>query len=509
VVKVVKQIYIYLAITVLFFVGCGSEKKDSTVKMKEINYLIPDGVDFSRSKGSDAYLMSLKDTQEVAGFVQEVGLAKESTKNVSTLRSAKILQKSIDSAYNSLQRDNTIVSNVSLLSSQSLQSPYAYTIAHYQLRTYNDMQPMELAGDLVGIITKKNLENKPKTKKETITARNFRLVVIYGDLNGSTYYLISVVPDNIYDTHEGKISEIMNGARVSNKGIKLHSKSEKFVVKSSNKKVDFLFVVDDSGSMSNDQQALSRAALDFTKEISNSGLSYRSSIITTSDGIQNIDGDANRILKDVGIIKNDDTLLQSKLVAGSNGSSTETGIWNAERALQSKTLGDSSNGVVTALGMPQKDTSMSVIIISDEPSQYTSRSSKSFDTAKNLFTNRKIKVYTIIDTSDNTHSQYDELSMATSAMYADINNKDLDGTLNFTIIMKQIAQDAGGIASLVTLAHSAAEIDKVQIDGKTIPYDTVKGYTYIQASKSIIFHGIEFSEKSKKITITVKYKYYQ
>jgi len=506
----IKQIYMLLAITILIFVGCSSDKKENTVKMKKINYLIPEGVDFSRSKGSDTYLMSLKDTRDVAGFLQEMNLNKESTKDASRLKSAKILQKSMDSVYNELQHDSTIIRDVSLLSSQSLQSPYAYTIAHYQLRTYSDIQPTELVGKLVGIITKKNLENEPKANKEIESARNFRLVVINGDLNGTNYYLVSVVPEKIYNTHEGKISKIMNGARVSQKSIKLHAKLEKFVVKSSNKKVDFLFVVDDSGSMSDNQNALSHAAADFTKEMSTSGLSYRSSIITTSSGIQGLDGDANRILKDGGIIENDDTLLQNKLVAGTHGSNTETGIWNAEQALQSKTLGDSSNGVVTELGMPKKDTSMSVIIISDERSQYTSRSSgKKFNPSDNLFTNRNIKVYSIIDTGDNKRSQYDELSMATSAMYADINNKDLDGTLNFTIIMKQIAQDAGGISSLVTLAYASADIDKVEVNGKAIPYNTVKGYTYIQASKSIVFHGIEFPENSDNIMINVKYRYYK
>jgi len=504
-----KTISILLATTMLLFVGCGSETKKGTVKMQEINYLIPEGVDFFRSKGSDTYLMSLKGTQDVAGFLEEVGLAEESTKNVSVLKSAKILRKSIDNAYNNLRSDNTIVSSVSLLSTQSLQSPYAYTIAHYQLRTYNDMQPMELAGELVGIITKKELEKKPEVKKDAVSTRNFRLVVTYGDLDGSTYYLISVVPENMYGSHEGKISEIMNGARISHKGIKLHGNTEKFVVQSNNKKVDFLFVVDDSGSMSDNQDALSRAALDFTKEISSSGLSFRSSIITTSSGANDLNGDANRIIRETGIIENDNALLRSKLVAGSNGSNTETGIWNAEQVLKSKALGDSSDGVVTTLGMPQKDGAMSVIIVSDEPSQYTSRSSKTFNPSINLFINRNIKVYSIIDTSENASSQYDELSMATGGIYADINNRDSNGDLDFSIIMKQIAQDAGGISSLATLAYPAAEIDNVKINGKNIPYDTTKGYTYRQSSKSIVFHGVKFPEDSENITIDVEYKYYE
>lgn len=364
------------------------------------------------------------------------------------------------------------------------------------------MNPKELAAELISIITNIELENKPKINEKAITARNFRVVVTYGDLDGSRYYLVTVVPESAYGIHENKINKIMNGARVSQRGTKIHNKSEKFVVKSSNKKVDFLFVVDDSGSMSDNQQALSRAALDFTKEMSTSGLSYRSAIITTGSGIGTINGEANRILSEVGIIEHNDVLLRSKLIAGSNGSNTETGIWNAEQSL-------TSNGTVTHLGMPKKDTSMSVIIISDEKSQYRSRANKSFNTSNNLFVKRNIKVYTIINTGLNRISQYDDLSMATSAMFADINNRDLNGTLNFTTIMKQIAQDAGGLSSLIKLEFPAANINKVEVDGKNIPYDSVKGYTYIQASKSIVFHGIKFNKDKEDIKIKVNYKYNQ
>lgn len=510
--KMKKLVNILLFSSILLFVGCESEKKSATVKtveMQDIQYLAPNGVDFVHVKNSDTYLMSLRESKEVGGFLQEVGSAKQKTKNMSILRSAKILRKSVDKVYDNLKKDNTIVSSISLLSSQSLQSPYGYTISHYQLRTHNDMQPMELSGELVGIMTNKALSDKPKAKKGAATSRNFRLVVIYGDIGGSTYYLASVVPEDIYGKHEGKINEIMNGARVSKKGTKLNSNTEKFEVKSNNNKVDFLFVVDDSGSMGDDQDALSRAALDFIQEMSTSSLSYRASIITTGNGIGSLGGNANRILREVGIIESDDELLRSRLVAGSNGSSTETGIFNAERALQSTASGDNTDGVVTTLGMPQQGSTMSVIILSDEPSQYRSRASRNFNPANNLFTKRNMKVYTIIDTEDNSHSQYDDLSMATNGMYADINNQDLNGTLNFTIIMKQIAQDAGGLASQISLAHSAAHIDKVEINGKSIKYSTTNGYTYVQASKAIVFHGIEFSKKSKNITIKVKYRYYQ
>ena len=513
----VKITNILMSTIVLFLVGCGGKGGSGShvVKMNSLSYLSPQGVNFLKVKGSNTNLISLKDTKEVAGFIQEIDSNEKDTKYLRksqdtkvfyALKSAKILQKSIDNSYQNMQQDNTIISDVSLLSTQNFQLPYAYTIAHYSLTTYEDMQPMVLSGALVDIITKKKLKDEIKPKKDILSASEFRIMVVYGNLNGSAYYLVSVVPEDLYIENESKLSEIMNGARIAQAGIKLQKDEKHFTLKSSNKKADFLFVIDDSGSMSDNQAALSRAAQDFTNEMNTSALSFRTSIITTGNGIGSINGEACRILKKVGIIKKNNALLRSKLVAGSNGSSTETGIWNAEQALQSKSLGDSKDGVVTDLGMPAKGSSMSVIILSDEESQYPDRANKKFKPADNLFVDRNIKVYTIINTSYNSASQYDDLSIATGGIFADINHRDTSGNLNFSVIMKQIAQDAGGISSLVTLDHPAANIDKVKINGHEISYSTTNGYTYIQSSKSIVFHGIEFSKK--EIKIDVKYSYY-
>lgn len=285
-------------------------------------------------------------------------------------------------------------------------------------------------------------------------------------------------------------------------------------------KMDFLFVVDDSGSMSDDQDALSEAANDFTREMKNSGVNYRSAIITTSSGISDKEsGDANRILQDVGIIENNETRLKNNLVLGTRGSNTETGIYNAEQALQSSVKGDEEDGSVTALGMPQKDADLSVIIISDEPSQYRYRSNRNdFNVSNNLFTKRGITVYALIEnlsgyrnTSGNLDeynlSQYDDLVDATGGIYADIKSTDANGSLDFSNIMHKIARDAGGVASQFSLKNWVTIITEVKVSEKSILNNAVNGYTYNQANKSIVFHGTALPEANS--TVTIEYKFYK
>jgi hypothetical protein len=279
---------------------------------------------------------------------------------------------------------------------------------------------------------------------------------------------------------------------------------------------DFLFVVDDSGSMSDNQNALAKAAEQFTAEMNTSGIAYRSAIITTGSGADS-NGSAISILNRVGIIENNDTLLKKELVAGTNGSPIETGIWNAEQVLkEANATAGTPAGAVTALGMPKKGASLSVIIISDEDSQYTSRSGAvDFNVSDNLFIDRSIRVYSIVSADynyygtgfdDDNSSQYDDLSIATGGIFSDIDNKDANATLDYSAIMKTIATDAGGTTSSFVLAHPAAVINKVTIDGTEVLPDTQNGYTYIQSSKAIVFHGTALP--SNGAVIVVEYEYY-
>jgi hypothetical protein len=502
-------------VTILgMIIGCGSEDTNSepeqeTVTIGKITYLVPEGVEKIDAEitGADATMMKSGTNEEVAGFIQRV-----TSNTVATKLNKQLMRKGVDNVYTQLINDGTTISNISLISSQTFQIPYVFTIAQYNLVTVDPMSPLDLAGKIVNSIAGGSANGFPLANANAPIETQFRLVLLYAEYEGEAFYIAVVVPENSYNEYQTKTSNITNGANVAPTGKTLTNMTQNFTGSSGSGQADFLFVVDDSGSMSDNQNALSQAASDFTSEISNSGLQYRSAIITTSDGADNANsGDAYRILRDVGIIENNDSLLAQSLVAGTWGSGTETGIWNAEQALLSTTLGDSTDGAITLAGMPKDaQTTLSVIILSDESSQYTSRAGygNDFNVSSSLFIDRNIKVYGVIQTDQNDYSQYDDLATETGGIYADIDNINATtGNLDFSAIMTQIAQDAGGAASSFVLPHAAASIDSVTVNGTAISQDATNGWTYIQSSQSIIFHGTSIPQNGD--TIIVNYKYYQ
>jgi hypothetical protein len=488
-----------------FVVGCGGG--DTIIDMGVLEYVVPSSVTVTDDTISGVSAKMLEaDDGKAAGFVQWDDSTQAAAKYASPAQKFSAMKNSIDELAKTIKADGTWVGNLSLVAMQAFTTPFDFSIAQYKLTSVVAMSPMEVSSSIVKTLSNGTATGFPVADPNAPAETAHRLFLMYGQYKGVVFYVAFVIPESLFSQYEIVANQVTTGARVNEGGKTTTSKDETFTQqKAGGGSADFLFVVDDSGSMSDDQDALSQAAKDFTAEMSNSGVSYRSAIITTGDGIDDIAaGRANRILNQVGIIENNDTLLKEKLVAGTSGSCTETGILNAEHALYSKAKGDSTDGSVTKKGMPANNAAMSVIILSDEESQYTSRSGgTTFDTTNNLFTKRNIKVYGIINT--NYAGQYDALAMATGGKYSSIENRDSNGNLDFSDIMRQIAQDAGGAASSFVLANPYVSITNVTVDGAVVTNNATNGWTANQPANSIVFHGTAIPVAGATIVVTYTY----
>jgi len=524
-----KKFSLYSLLTILsisIIVSCGGGSSNTDTNTQDTNTPIGEKVDIgtvsyhvpSNAKvvetnitGTNAKIVVSGDTSQVSGFVQEISTTTTAAKNSTFL--ARI-QGNLADAETAV-RDANYTDTVSMLTTQSFQTPYPFTIAQYKLVTKSGIKPLDLAGEILNTLAGGGVTGLPIADANSTEDTNFRFVLLYATYEGTTFYIAVVIPESQYNQFEVIVNAILNASNMTQQGATLQSATQNFTYTVGSGKADFLFVVDDSGSMSDNQDALAKAAKDFTSEMSNSGLLYRSAIITTGYGADdNESGNAYRILRAYGIIENNNTLLEQQLVAGTSGSLTETGIWNAEQALQSIAHGDTKDGGVTAVGMPKTGASLSVIIISDEDSQYTSRSGYvEFNVSDNLFIDRNITVYAIISKGysytnqfdEYNMSQYDDLALATHGIYADIDNRDANNTLDYSDIMKQIAKDAGGTSSSFVLANPAASITEVKVNNIVVVADAVNGYTYLQASNSIVFHGTAIPADGATIEVTYNY----
>lgn len=294
---------------------------------------------------------------------------------------------------------------------------------------------------------------------------------------------LTVTPSELGKTYAPIVNQITDTGNILAKGTTLTRITDEFSGQAGGGSADFLFVVDNSGSMGNEQQALSDAADAFIAAMDSSGLDYQAGVITTDDST----------LRGTGFTS-DATQFKIDVIPGTNGSSKESGIYFSEIALQSTTVGDTTDGSVTLAGYPRDDSKLSVIYLSDEPNSYRAGD---FDPTQNLFLARGYTVYAIINENSRLSGQYDDLADNTNGFTADIDNTTL-----FPEIMNNIAQAAGGASSWYALTKPPlSSTIEVTVDGIIIRSSTLNGWSYSVAANSILFHGDAVPEEDTNVAV--------
>jgi len=491
----------------MMFIGCSDSDDNgsntganNSSQVGENAFLAPEGVKIEGTAGNGKVLaMSAGKSQEVGGFVAEgqntdqafapSSELKRSTQNASMLVAARI----------AIASDRANISNIATLTEQTFTAPIRFTIGEYQVTTARPMAALDLVGYILTDVT--NYTGMPVASSTAPTSSNFRVsmvVVLYG---GQYYYIVSAVPDTLYSQYGAIAGSMVSGNNMTQRNVFISTKTDTFTGTTAATSADFLFVIDDSGSMSGEQSAISDAAAAFGTAIANSGLNYHIAIISTSNGIDDVTTDtgsyvATRVLNKIGIIDNNITALKNNLVMGTSGeSSPETGIYNAEAALKRTGI------LTTKYQFPRPSTALSIIILSDEPSQYTRKSGGvAFDVNNNLFVQKNYKVYSFVDLNNN--GQFSSLATATGGFSADLQN-----IVGYPSIMSRIAQEAGGAASAFKLTESNVKrVRKVTVNGATVTEAILDGWKYNVASNAIQFFGSAIPTGGDKIEVTYDYE---
>ena len=519
------------AILVTFlYTGCGNGASglDTAaftphVDLRNLTYFIPENITTEDTEPIDSQTQILTSlgNQEVSGFVYDAGLQQVDAN--STLNLGEKLNE-----YVKKIRGSELTTQISNLTMRDYGATRGYIVAQYQLRTARSLSPLNVTAELLKLLTDNTQEITLHEKSTAPQDSKFRLRLIVGKIKNRLYYTLSLTPEDLARQNSLLLEHMVNNANIGpNPGV-LRNEHEAIIYERSGESnmTDFIFMVDDSGSMGDDQEAIRNAGEDFGDVIENFGLDYTISILTTSCGTSDDDSctyDYNgttfnwasydRVINEIGIIHNDIDLFKQHIVVGTQGSPQETGIYNAEAAL-------GENGILHQYGIPREDASQVMIIISDEPSQYESKSGGDpFDPKHNIFIDNDMLVYAIIEPDEDNEtglvigydlanqSQYDDLAQQTGGLLANIKNRDENGDLDFSSIMQIIAQDASEANSAVRL-HRAAIINRhtlVKINGVPIPQSQERGWTYSQSLKALIFHGNAKPHKGDRIEVVYQY----
>ena len=369
----------------------------------------------------------------------------------------------------------------------------ACAVGRYSMALENATSPTDLTRalvELVGLsVDPGALGSFPDGLPDEVLAAlyEFRLSVCFYSPD-DVVVLVSLVVDAVKEQYEAVTSGVTDGTNVGEADAMREQQTDEFVGTGAGGLADFLFVIDNSGSMGDEQDALSQAASDFISVVTNSGLDFQIGTVTTD----------RQTLRGVGYT-NDTTQFQDDARPGTGGNGTESGIYWAERSLLSTALGDAEDGSSTLAGYPRTGASMSVVMLSDEPDQYSRYASSTFDPNSNLFIDRSYPVYSIIN--EGSPGDYDDLALATGGSVASI-----DDITQFPAIMNAIATNAGGAASLFQLSETPiSSTIVVTVDGVSLAEDSTNGWQYVSGSNSIVFRGD--AVPSEGVEILVSYQY--
>ncbi len=432
--------------------------------------------------------------RDMAGFVAERPALQDGS-------SAKELADSLESKLNSsnAREDGTLASlfKFSLISEQTYVGLGAVT-KRIALDFSQAISPTDLSRSLAGLLgtltETGNIRSWPSARSDEPSSLSYSLylTVIYLNQN-QVVVMASVSPEELSEDYAHLLRSSTTPTNITQIGAATENVAESFIAEGGGGKADFLFVVDDSGSMGGEQQAVRDAAEIFSTTMASSGLDFEIATITTGSTVQFLDTN-----QDGGFTSNLEE-FKNDVTPGTGGSGIETGIYNAEQSLLSSAAGDENDGIVTVAAHPRQDANLSIVILSDEASQYTSRSPGriTFDPNNNLFIDRGYRVYSIVNTYDNPSSQYDDLSNSSGGSVADIRNTD-----QFPEIFSEIATLAGAASSRYNLSFTPIEgTIEIRVNGKSVARSNKNGWQYVIGSNGILFKGSSIPETNQRVSI--------
>ncbi|WP_330959762.1 DUF7151 family protein [Photobacterium sp. 53610] len=419
---------------------------------------------------------------ELVGFVAERGALNQGT------TAEQILQSMVNAVSNNLPSAGDHIDQYSqtILDGGDVSASYNITLTSSMLPT-NLLQIMlqQMAVNQIGGSTD---ALTPASTEVAATDFQFDIVVSYSQAADSLIITATLVGKN----NAGRYADVISATTSENisaaLGSTLELQADWFrAVEQTTSKADFLFVIDNSGSMSDEQNKLSSMTQSFINTIGASGIDFKVGTITTDSDV----------LRGTGFTS-DVNQIETDFIPGIYGSGNERGIYFSEKAL------DPVQGTVTLAGYPRVGASLSVVIVSDEPSHYGS-SPQPFDPSQNLFVDNGYRVYAIVKPGDASLSQYDDLAVSTLGKVLNIDQISEYDSFMSTVANNAGATSAGYKLSLAATHQILSSSLAVKVDGVDVPRSTSDGWQYYPLSESVVFTGTAIPPVGAQIYIAYQY----
>lgn len=297
-----------------------------------------------------------------------------------------------------------------------------------------------------------------------------------------------------------------------------------------NAKVDFLWAVDDSGSMASSQTAVSRAGSLFAQRLATAGLDWRAAGVSAGYNLNNCSNGCTRTFTNDGTLMTRWFTAGDALVFGTGGSATEQTLGSARKTFMNDLLPRNAAGTNNKI---RDDAQVHMIVLGDVDDQTTGTSGAQFlayfSNVDNLgTTNSKVVTHGIVcpantncndDTNGATVKQIQVIN-GTGGVNADIRTFNVANPTAAQQQQQQAVIDSilsaviGGTGHQLQKPPISATI-KVAIEtGGTrgtcntsdIPRDRTNGWDFDSATRRLVFYGNCIPSMSgKKVAVSYRY----
>lgn len=411
----------------------------------------------------------------------------------------------------------------SLISRQPLSNAILPTeLANLQLTLKNQTTANDVRNNLIALIGtidgSGNVSNFPDDPEGANFDIQFRIVIqATQDSNGNAVVLVGVTTVSNYSNVEDELGSLTDGTNV---GPAQNPQNITDTLLADNPpKTDFLFVVDNSGSMSEEQNAVINNSLLFFDRLNTLGVDFTIGTITTDNS--NLRGNG---------FTNDRNQFNNDINAGLSGSGRESCIYFAEKALSTNspnpqgailTNGGGILGSVINIPYPRSNSKLAVICITDESDAYTKwddgnfGNAPKFNYANNIFTANQFSFYAImplnssgqygscvgVNGNANVYYNFSESAFPTAALNPQTLAVNTGGSVssicgeNYGAFLQQLADQVAAQASSYVLSRIPISstikvyINGTEIERTTTPANGQTGYKYISSENKIVFTG--------------------
>ena len=373
---------------------------------------------------------------------------------------------------------NYIVNNsgISLKSISSKESLDGSLVARYEINN----QSTSLYAQLESLLSSLNysITNINFSQYANIADVYVDFYIEYDSTNQS--YVIVVLTDKTTD-FDNDIAKIVNKDSIVEQTETIVNETETFTMPQVVTKGDFLFVIDDSGSMSNEQaSAINAIQRTFATATTKYGLDWKATVIGTEN-------DRNYSSYTQTSVENNISRLTDEMSMLGTSGGDERGLKIAYNYL--------SNGDI----VERNDSSMSIIYLSDEIEHSLLNEFGETDTdfTDSYFAQNNIRFSAIIPTSfDSNSEQAAKMALSTGGERADLSNY----TSGYDRMMDLAVRHAAAAASSIKLAHPAlASSITVTVDG--VREDNWE-YDENENSTTIVFDAAHTPAVGSQVVVT-------